>query len=706
MSWNARWMTIPEWREVEQINVFHRERDDRPLPKTGASRNLHVLVRGRVTLPSGQWVLRLSADDYYHAWLDGEWLGQGPAPSVPTAYRYQEYPVEGGRTVTLALHLYYQGLINRVWNSGDGRFGMCAAFFQEGRELLPFGWRYHICRAYSGEPTGYDTQYLENFDSRAWPEGWETPAFDDSGWETLVHASFGCRMERQEIRPLSRYRVEPVSVQRLPEGLLLDFGRELTGTLEAAAQGREGARISLRFGEELNENGRVRYELRCNCRYEEVWTLATGENRLHPFDYKAFRYAEVLFDGDTEVSGLAAWVRHYPMEDNACTLDCEAGELGKIFAICKHAVRCGTQEGYLDCPTREKGQYLGDAVITARSQVWLTGSTEMLRKCIRDFMRSRETAPGLLAVAPGSLMQEIADFSLLFPLLPLTDYAFTGDLDFLRECYPAVCGVTEYFSRYARPDGLLENVTDEWNLVDWPENYRDGYDFPLTRPVVGEGCHAVVNALWCGALQMRETMGRLLSLPVSDGSAAVSASFRERFYRPESRLFADSETSAHCSLHANLYAAYFGLLPKEAEDAFEALMLDPSRRCGVLPMYFALRALGRLGRFDAVYHLLTREDLWRKMIREGATACFEAWGKDEKWNTSFCHPWASGAVSVLIEELAGLRPAPDAKGGFRFEPRLPDAVKDFSLTVPFRGARLKISRRDGGEVKLENVERN
>lgn len=396
MNWNAHWLTVPEWRNVRQIDVFHRERDTRPLPETGAPQNLHILARGRVILPPGQWMLRLSADDYYHAWLDGDWMGQGPAPSVPEAYCYQEYPVEGGRAVTLALHLYYQGLINRVWNSGDGRFGMCAAFYQGGRELVPSGWRYHVCRAYSGEPTGYDTQFLENFDSRAWPEGWEAPAFDDSGWEFLVSAPFGYRMERQGTAPLVRYRVEPVSVQRLPEGLLLDFGRELTGTLDAAACGQAGARIVLRFGEELDGAGRVRCELRCNCRYEEVWTLAEGENRLHPFDYKAFRYAEILFDGTTEVSGLAAWVRHYPLDEAACTLDCEAGELGSIFTICKNAVRCGMQEGYLDCPTREKGQYLGDAIITARSRVWLTGSTEMLRKCIRDFMRSRKTAPGLL----------------------------------------------------------------------------------------------------------------------------------------------------------------------------------------------------------------------------------------------------------------------------------------------------------------------
>ena len=119
------------------------------MPETGAPQNLHVLVRGRVELPPGNYTLRISADDYYHGWLDGAWLGQGPAPAYHDGCYYQEYPVAGGRTVAVALHLYYQGLVNRVWNSGDGRFAVWAEFVREGRTVARCGesWRYQVCRA-------------------------------------------------------------------------------------------------------------------------------------------------------------------------------------------------------------------------------------------------------------------------------------------------------------------------------------------------------------------------------------------------------------------------------------------------------------------------------------------------------------------------------------------------------------------------------
>jgi len=69
------------------------------------------------------------------------------------------------------------------------------------------------------------------------------------------------------------------------------------------------------------------------------------------------------------------------------------------------------------------------------------------------------------------------------------------------------------------------------------------------------------------------------------------------------------------------------------------------------------------------YRFLIADDTWYRMGREGASTCFEAWGKEEKNNCSLCHPWASAPVSVLIEGILGYR-----LDGTRVEPVLPDGV--------------------------------
>ena len=147
-------------------------------------------------------------------------------------------------------------------------------------------------------------------------------------------------------------------------------------------------------------------------------------------------------------------------------------------------------------------------------------------------------------------MQEIADYSLQWPLQLLNYYWQSGDMEFLREMYPVAKGILDYFSKYKRKDGLLENVREKRNLVDWPENLRDDYDFDLSE-LVGEGCHNVINAFYCGAVKTVNEIGKILGLEPVENYSAIIKAFYTAFYRRDLKLFADSEVSEHTSLHVH-----------------------------------------------------------------------------------------------------------------------------------------------------------
>ena len=72
--------------------------------------------------------------------------------------------------------------------------------------------------------------------------------------------------------------------------------------------------------------------------------------------------------------------------------------------------------------------------------------------------QTARVCPGLLAVAPGGLMQEIADFSLLYSQLLLLYYRFTGEKETVDRYYGIADGILKHFSQYAREDGLLEHA--------------------------------------------------------------------------------------------------------------------------------------------------------------------------------------------------------------------------------------------------------
>lgn len=651
----AQWITDSLFFPLAPLEFLKKGQNEKEIECPETLRHHHVLFQKSFSYRKTEEkvTLRISADDYYKLTLNGRFVCQGPAQGYAFCYYYNEldltpYLREGENLLTA--DVYYQGFVNRAYNSADRRMGLIAEALQ-GKTLLfatDESWQYATVRGYSFTHTmGYNTLVAENFDSRI-PNDPPAPA--------LVKKT-DHQFSPAPAKLLQVYEKAPVLTEALPDGgLFYDFGGEITAVPRIRAVGKAGDRIRILFGEETEDSPvKVRFDMRCNCRAEEYWTLREGENLLEQYDYKAFRYMALIPEGSAEIRELVAVVRHYPFDDAYCTLETDDPDLQAVWQICKNGVKFGSQEVFTDCPLREKGQYAGDLTITGASHLVLTGDLSLFEKAMENQMQSARFCKGLMAVTPGSLMQEIADYSLQFPILALRHYAYTEDKTMLRRCLEVSEGILAHFSAFAGPDGLLSNVTDKWNLVDWPKNLRDGYDFPLKNPVPPEsGAHNVMNAFYIGCVKQVELMRSLLGIEKEKESPALIDAFYAAFYRPEHHLFADSPASDHFAIQSNILPAYYGFCrSKEDEKAVGDLIVKKGFCCGVYMAYFALKALCRLERHEDALALLLNdsEQSWINMLREGATTCFEAWGKDQKFNTSLCHPWASAPISLLAEDI-------------------------------------------------------
>ena len=320
--------------------------------------------------------------------------------------------------------------------------------------------------------------------------------------------------------------------------------------------------------------------------------------------------------------------------------------------MCVNTIKYGTQEIIPDCPTREKGNYLGDFCISGRAQAILTGDATFLKKTITDFCRTSFICKGIMSVATSSFMQEIADYGLIFPSLVLWTYKFDGDTEFLKSVEPTLKGMYEYFSAFDRGDGLIEKLYGQWNLVDWPANLRDGYDFPLTKPI-GDGVHNALNALWIGFLMVMNEIEELCGNEKLVDTDGVVKSFYKAFYNEETGLFCDSESKTHSAVHSNIFPLLFGLYGKDEnlKNRLVKMIYDKKlNSMGVYMAYFALAALVKNGERDKAIELALDENAWLNMLKEGATTTFEAWGKEQKWNTSLFHPWAVAPLIIFNDE--------------------------------------------------------
>ncbi len=664
MVFKSPWITTPDFFGLPIINVFHKQYEEVEIPPS-AFQNYHVAFRKKFTAESGKaYSIRISADDYYKLYINGNFVGQGVKQGVAENYSYNEFDITPFLTSgenSICVHAFYFGLITRAYQTADNRFGIVSDILEDGKVV--FGtdktWKFSRPMEYAGgEPCGYAAGFLENLDFRLEKKGWREKDFDDSNWETAVENPYDDHFFRAKpAKPLYVGKMKPAEVRKISDGhYFIDFGKEITGQFYMEMQGEEGQTVTILCGEELNEDGSVRFDMRCRTKYEERCTLSGEKDVFLFYEYKCFRYVEVKTEKpNLSPETFSAIIRHRPFK-NRLKLETDNEMLKKLWALFENTVICGAQESIVDCPHREKGQYLGDWMVSGLGHLYLTGDTDYHKEIMQDFTDSCKVCPGMMGIAPGSIMQELADNSLEFPSILYRYYLHTGDKEGIMPFVPVAERVIAHFDQFVREDGLLDGVSDKWNLVDWPDNLRDGYDFPLTQPPQTEGCHNVINAHYIGALIHLNLLRELFGLPCDyEKENRTKEAFIKVFYDPEKKLFRDAETSNHYSLHANVLAPFYGFQPEEATQSLIAFIEKKGLCCGICVAFFVLRALINMGADELAFRLLLSESehSFVNMLREGATTTFEAWGKDQKWNTSLCHPWGTFPIALLYDDFNG-----------------------------------------------------
>lgn len=660
----AKWLTAPEFLDAPVNNLFHRQLEKiEPSAWDLSRQNKHLLFRKKFDLPAEALQtpvkLFITADDYYKLYINGKFVAMGPAPGYHFHYFCNEIDVtdflcEGENTI--AVHTYYQGLINRVWVSGDNRHGMICELESNGKVLLAsdesFLLRQHSAYTDAGT-VGYETQYLERYDASAPECGFEQPGFDDSGWEhAVVKTDADYQFHLQVSQMLVQEEIRPVKTIRRDNVLFVDFGGIYVGSLAVRAAGKKGDTITIRCGQELNQDGSVRWQMRCNCNYQEYFVLSGGENDiLNQFDFKSFRYTELELPEGVSVSDVTLLARHYPFELKA-VLNRQDERSKQIWKLCTETLHWGVQEVIQDCMDREKGYYLGDGCYSLFTFCLLTQDYTLMEKFFDDFFRTSFINRGLMTCANCSFMQEIAEYPLIMITFAMVYLEMTGNESFIRERFAKFADILDFYrEEYAQENGLLCNL-DKWCVVEWPAPLRDGYDVDITEGKVCTVMHNVINAYYIGAVKCMNKMAARLGLPPYADAEKLTAAFQEAFYLPEKKMFRDSVDSDHISMPGNIFAWFYELVPDVESFKRELLprIREARMRKSVLFEGFPLlTCLLRDGEQELAFELLTDDGAWMNMLKEGATRTFESWGADWKWNTSLFHLTLSYGAAFLTD---------------------------------------------------------
>ena len=208
-KFSGKWITDDVFCDLAPRNVFHRQLEKFDLP-ADENADSHVLFLKKFILEKtpDNAVAYISADDHYKLYINGKFVCQGPSPSYRSGYNYNEVDVTEylatGENV-IAVHTYYQGLINRVWVSGDNCHGLIMDVIVDGTLAVKSDESFLTHRHAGFSPlgiVGYGTQFCERYDSRAAEDGFQFPNFDDRGWEHAKERKY----VDYELRPQSTKR--------------------------------------------------------------------------------------------------------------------------------------------------------------------------------------------------------------------------------------------------------------------------------------------------------------------------------------------------------------------------------------------------------------------------------------------------------------------------------------------------------------------
>lgn len=654
-KFTGKWITSEEFCNLKPVNVFHRQLEECDINSV-APKNAHILFRKKFCANKNEnTVIYISADDFYKLYINGRFVCEGPSAGYPFHYYYNKIDISefihAGEN-TIAVHTYYQGLINRVWVSGDDRHGLICDVEQDGKTLLAsdetFLYSYHSGFAEMGI-FGYDTQFAERYTSGTESENFQFPEYSDVAWKNAKinrHADWS--LFEQETKMLEYEDIKPVSISKDSNGVTVDFGGIYVGRLYAQACGNAGEIVELLFGQELNDDGSVRFKVRACCDYKEEWVLSGNQDTLNEFDYKSFRYVRI--NTNAELKNIHLIARHYPFELNAKPNTSDE-KLMSVWNLCVNSLKYGIQEVIQDCMEREKGFYLGDGCMTALAHAVVTKDTSILKRLADEAFRSSFINDGLVTCMCCSLMQEIAEYPLYLPYILYSYYKLTGDKEYLCQKYDDLCIVLDFYrERYMRDDGLLTNL-DKWCVVEWPENYRDGYDADLTQGKICTDVHNVINASYIGAVKYANKISVLIGKDKYFNEETIVGTYINAFFDKEKGLFRDNVGSDHISVPSNAFAFMYGLFPDEESENNAVAYFEEKGITSVnfFSSYAILCGLKRIGRQDLIFKFLSDEKAWINMLKEGATRTFEGWGKESKWNTSLFHLTLSYPVIFLSD---------------------------------------------------------
>ena len=388
-----------------------------------------------------------------------------------------------------------------------------------------------------------------------------------------------------------------------------------------------------------------------------------------------FRYCEVeCYSQPLSADDIVRYSVHSEFNESSSHFLSDNDNLNKIWDLCKYSMKATSFIGYYVDGDRERCPYEADALINQLSHF----------ACDNNYTLSHRTIEYLLLNPTWPtewIMQTV--------MMAWNDYIFSGDLQILTRYTDLLYNHT--LIGFINPEnGLLtttalEQTKEKLSSINRIDVLRDIVDWPhSSASKVGEDdgfvysdYNAVVNAYHYKACQTMANIYTILqneeaAKKLNDYCLEFRIKFNDGFLDRNVGLYKDGITDNHYSLHSNMFALCFDLVPDEFRESVSAYIASKGLSCSVYGAQFLLEALFKNGYASKGIDLMTNESLrgWMNMIYEGSTITTEAWSSQIKPNQDWNHAWGACPANIIQFYLIGIRPVESNFSKILIQPKI------------------------------------
>lgn len=462
-----------------------------------------VAFRSKFVAATPRTKLKILGASAYLVWLDGKLVHDGPARFAKAFPEYQtvELATPSG-SHTLAVQVHNEGVTTRILS-----------------QMQPFLW----AELDAGQPLTWKCSRLPGYRPRTkrisdilgwidwndtretWPN-WQGASFDDKTWGTPVRVDPGIGhitaaktrpvrlIERKCIPiakgefaveygyegddPAARFFLDNLSPKDHPkQGVWrrYDLGRVRLGRPSFTIDAPQGSVVEFAYSERLIQ-GRVSPWITLSgspsCNFDH-FVARGGRQEFMPFTPKGGRYVEVHVKAQGQVKFLKeAFLERTYFGEPIGSFRCDDALLNSVWETGVQTMRACSEDSFVDCPTRERGQWTGDVASVATDIAAVAyGDLSLSRRALVQAAQAAR-ADGLVAgVGPGD-PGYLSTYAAQWVTACVHYWELTGDRSMLVDLLPAARRNLGAISSKLTADGVSDDLG--WGFVDWGYVRNDG----------------------------------------------------------------------------------------------------------------------------------------------------------------------------------------------------------------------------------------